>query len=96
MKVGVFTALLADFPLDKVLEKLKTLNIGTVELGTGNYPGDPHCKLDFLENAAAHGEAVAFQSRSLANSVDDRRLVGALRDRDGKSRIPVSQTGLSA
>ena len=53
MKVGVFTALLADFPLDKVLEKLKTLNIGTVELGTGNYPGDPHCKLSMLNDRQA-------------------------------------------
>ena len=53
MKVGVFTALLAQFPLDKVLEKLKALNIHTVELGTGNYPGDPHCKLSMLEDRAA-------------------------------------------
>jgi len=50
MRVGVFTALLAQFPLDKVLEKLKSLNIDTVELGTGNYPGDPHCKLSMLDN----------------------------------------------
>src|SRR5260370_16829217 len=53
MKVGVFTALLADFSLDKVLEKLKKLNIGTVELGTGNYPGDPHCKLSMLNDRQA-------------------------------------------
>ncbi len=51
MKVGVFTALMAQFPLDKVLEKLRALNIDTVELGTGNYPGDPHVKLSLLENA---------------------------------------------
>ena len=50
MRVGVFTALLSQLPLDKVLEKLKTLDISTVELGTGNYPGDPHCKLSMLEN----------------------------------------------
>src|SRR5208283_3227256 len=49
MRVGCFTALLSQFPLDKVLEKLKTLNINTVELGTGNYPGDPHCKLSMLK-----------------------------------------------
>src|SRR5215469_12429285 len=48
MRVGCFTALLAQFPLDKVVEKLKKLNIATVELGTGNYPGDPHCKLSML------------------------------------------------
>ena len=52
MKVGVFTALLGQFPLEKVIEKLKKLNIDTVELGTGNYPGDPHCKLSMLDNAA--------------------------------------------
>src|ERR1700709_2423193 len=50
MRVGCFTPLLSQFPLDKVLEKLKTLNISTVELGAGNYPGDPHCKLSMLEN----------------------------------------------
>ena len=52
MRVGVFTALLAQMPLDDVLEKLKGLGIATVELGTGNYPGDPHCKLSMLENKA--------------------------------------------
>jgi sugar phosphate isomerase/epimerase len=50
MRVGCFTPLLTQFPLDKVLEKLKALNITTVELGTGNYPGDPHCKLSMLDN----------------------------------------------
>ena len=53
MRVGVFTALLAQMSLDQVLEKLKKLNIHTVELGTGNYPTDPHCKLSMLENKAA-------------------------------------------
>ena len=37
-------------PLLEQGEKLKALNITTVELGTGNYPGDPHCKLSMLEN----------------------------------------------
>ena len=50
MRVGCFTALLSQFPLEKVLEKLKSLNINTVELGTGNYPGDPHCKLSMMKN----------------------------------------------
>ncbi len=50
MRVGCFTPVLAQFPLDKALEKLKSLNITTVELGTGNYPGDPHCKLSMLDN----------------------------------------------
>src|SRR5438874_13569481 len=50
MRVGVFTALLAQMSLDDVLKKLKSLKIDTVELGTGNYPGNPHCKLSMLEN----------------------------------------------
>jgi sugar phosphate isomerase/epimerase len=51
MRVGVFTPLLAQLPLKEVLAKLKTLHISTVELGTGNYPGDAHCKLSMLEDS---------------------------------------------
>jgi sugar phosphate isomerase/epimerase len=50
MRLGVFTALLSQLPLDVVLNKLKALGVTTVELGTGNYPGDPHCKLSMLEH----------------------------------------------
>jgi sugar phosphate isomerase/epimerase len=53
MRVGVFTALLARMPLDDVLKKLAGLGVTTVELGTGNYPGDPHCKLSMLESKSA-------------------------------------------
>ena len=53
MKVGVFTAFLSQLPLDEVLKKLKALRIDTVELGTGNYHGDSHCKLLLLENNSA-------------------------------------------
>ena len=52
MRVGVFTALLAQLSLDDVLKKLTSLHIDTVELGTGNYPGDPHCKLSMLDHRA--------------------------------------------
>ena len=53
MRVGVFTALLSKLPLVEVLEKLQSLDIHTVELGTGNYPGDPHCPLSMLTDRAA-------------------------------------------
>lgn len=56
MRVGVFTALLAQLSLKDVLTKLKTLHISTVELGTGNYPGDAHCNLSMLENSAGLAE----------------------------------------
>lgn len=52
MKIGLFTALFAKLSLDEVLKKIKPLGIRTVELGTGNYPGDPHVKLEWL-NAPA-------------------------------------------
>src|ERR1700758_3084567 len=53
MRVGVFTPLLSQLPLDGVLAKLKTLDINTVELGTGNYPGNAHCKLTILDDPSA-------------------------------------------
>jgi sugar phosphate isomerase/epimerase len=53
MRVGVFTPLLSQLPLAEVLKKLAVLHIDTVELGTGNYVSDAHCKLSMLENAAA-------------------------------------------
>ena len=42
MRIGVFTPLLSGMSLDDVLKKLKSKGINTVELGTGNYPGDAH------------------------------------------------------
>src|ERR1700680_1800464 len=56
MRVGVFTPLLSQLPLAAVLKKLKALNIDTVELGTGNYPGDAHCKLSMVEDSSALAE----------------------------------------
>ena len=53
MRVGVFTPLLSKLPLQAVLKKLAELNIHTVELATGNYVGDAHCKLSMLENGPA-------------------------------------------
>src|ERR1700758_606495 len=50
MRVGLFTALLAKLSLDEVIQKIKPLGIRTVELGTGNYPGDPHLKLEWLNS----------------------------------------------
>jgi sugar phosphate isomerase/epimerase len=56
MRVGVFTPLLSQVPLSVVVKKLGELRIDTVELATGNYVGDAHCKLSMLENASALAE----------------------------------------
>jgi sugar phosphate isomerase/epimerase len=56
MRVGVFTPLLSQLPLELVLKKLAALGIVTVELGAGNYVADAHCKLAMLENSAELAE----------------------------------------
>ena len=53
MRIGVFTPLLSHLSIDDVMKKLKSLGVTTFELGTGNYPGDPHCKLSMLESKTA-------------------------------------------
>ena len=52
MRVGLFTALLANLSLDEVIQKVKPLGIRTLELGVGNYPGGPHLKLEWLQQAS--------------------------------------------
>ena len=61
MRVGVFTPLLSQLALPDVLKKLAALHINTVELGTGNYPGDAHCKLAMLDDS--HGLAPFCRER---------------------------------
>ena len=56
MRIGVFTPLLSSLPLEEVLKKIAKLGISTVELGTGNYPGDPHCKLSMLDSKSELAE----------------------------------------
>jgi sugar phosphate isomerase/epimerase len=95
MRVGCFTALLAQFPLDKVLEKLKSLNISTVELGTGNYPTDPHCKLSMLKSArelsefkkklADHGFSISALSCHGNPLHPDKAVAKAYRDTSRKT-----------
>jgi len=50
IKFGVLTALVSQLPLDDMLKTLTSLDIYSVELGTGNYPRDGHCKLSLLED----------------------------------------------
>ncbi|WP_057762209.1 sugar phosphate isomerase/epimerase family protein [Cytobacillus praedii] len=48
MKLGVFTVLFSDKGLDEMLDYVASMGIEAVELGTGGYPGDAHCKVDEL------------------------------------------------
>jgi len=73
MKIGVFSAILSNLPLDQALAHVAGLGCETVELGTGAYPGDAHCKpaellsskarrKEFLETVAASGLEISSLS----------------------------------
>jgi sugar phosphate isomerase/epimerase len=70
MKLGVLTVLYADRPLESVLDHLAGLGVEAVELGTGNYPGDAHCKpADLLADPAkvkALRDAVASRGLTIS------------------------------
>jgi sugar phosphate isomerase/epimerase len=44
MKVGVFAVLFSQRPFEEVLDYIKAAGCDAVEIGTGGYPGDAHCK----------------------------------------------------
>jgi sugar phosphate isomerase/epimerase len=67
MKLGVFTVLYRDLPVEEMLDKLAAMGVQAVELGTGNYPGDAHCKPDELLAEPAKAQA-------LLRAVRDRGL----------------------
>jgi len=54
MKLGVFLVLFGDKSLEEALDKAKSLGLDTVEIGTGNYPGNSHCNPEkLLKNDSA-------------------------------------------
>ena len=48
MKLGVFTVLLQDRPLDDALAYLKDLGVEMVEIVCGGFPGKAHCDPEVL------------------------------------------------
>lgn len=48
MKLGVFTVLFQDKPLEEALDIIQRYGLEAIELGTGNYPGNAHCDPDRL------------------------------------------------
>src|SRR5579859_6129969 len=54
MKLGVFTVVFGDRPLEAALDRIVAAGLDCVEIGTGNYPGHAHCRPDeLLADAAA-------------------------------------------
>jgi sugar phosphate isomerase/epimerase len=70
MRLGVFTTVYRDLPLEQALDKLAALGVQAVELGTGNWPGDSHCPVDGLlaDEAALRAYRKAVESRGLVIS----------------------------
>ena len=67
MKLGVFMAVFGNQSFDDALDYAKASGVDAVEIGTGNYPGDPHCPIDrLLKSKAARTEWVnKVRSRGL-------------------------------
>lgn len=70
MKLGVFTVLLGSKPFEEMLDYVAGLGVEAVEIGTGAYPGDAHCKPDELLASATKRKAFkkAVTSRGLVIS----------------------------
>jgi sugar phosphate isomerase/epimerase len=67
MKLGVFTVLFGNQPLEAALDRAVDAGLDCVEIGTGNYPGDAHCRP--AELLADDAKLAAFQK-----AVDSRGL----------------------
>lgn len=48
MRIGVFTALFQNLPLEEALDKVVAAGVTAVEIGAGGYPGSQHCPVDEL------------------------------------------------
>ena len=50
MKLGVLVTLFQDRPIEEVLDHVADMGLKAIELGTGAWPGDAHCKPKVLLN----------------------------------------------
>lgn len=70
MKLGVFTVLFGALPLEGALDRAVEAGLDCVEIGTGNYPGDSHCRpADLLADAgrlAAFHDAISSRGLELS------------------------------
>ena len=68
MKLGIFTVLFQQLSLEAMLDHVAGMGLQAVELGTGAFPGDAHCKPDEL--LKSHEKAQAFRK-----AVESRGLI---------------------
>jgi len=58
MKIGLFTALFGDLPLESALDIVQEEGIQTIELGAGAYPGSSHLDVDGLLQSVEKRSAI--------------------------------------
>lgn len=61
MKLGVFTPLFNSLSFETMLQKVASMGLQCVEIGTGGYPGDAHCDLQALLASKTKREAYLKQ-----------------------------------
>src|SRR5688572_29175016 len=68
MKIGIFTVLFSQRPFAEALDYVKAAGCQAVEIGTGAYPGDAHCKPKaLLADAAARKQ---FQQEVMGRELE--------------------------
>src|SRR5437660_9710718 len=69
--IGIFDPVFNHLSLDQMMEKISALGIEAVEIGTGGYPGTPHCPVQELltDNAKLRAWKKKFEDRSIQVAV---------------------------
>ena len=69
--IGVFDPVFNHLSLDQMIEKISALGIEAVEMGTGGYPGTPHCPVQELltDNAKLRAWKKKFEDRNIQVAV---------------------------
>jgi sugar phosphate isomerase/epimerase len=65
--IGVFDPVYNDLSLDAMIDKISALSLEAVEIGTGGYPGAPHCPVEELlaDSAKLHAWKKKFEDRNI-------------------------------
>jgi sugar phosphate isomerase/epimerase len=65
--IGVFDPVYNNLSLDQMLDKISALRLEAVEIGTGGYPGTPHCPVSELlaDPAKARAWKKKFEDRNI-------------------------------
>lgn len=84
MKVGVFSTVFRDMPFELMLDEVAGLGLQAVEIGTGNWPGDSHCKPDDILSDSS-------KLKSFKNAISSRGLTISALSQHGNPVHPNSE-----